>query len=134
MNALPLISRVAHRMTLYASKTDEALEISRRIEPVEGYRAGDSRGLPTADAEALRPHFASSESLASPANATTTCKNCGALTRFTEAASHQRQELGWCDPCFKQSRRTFEDKDTGKKRYLDELRTIDGIKTRFSRK
>ena len=47
--------------------------------------------------------------------------------------NHYASERGeaWCDPCFKHSQRTFEDKQTGEKRYYDELRTIDGIKIRY---
>lgn len=60
------------------------------------------------------------------------CKNCGAPTKFGETANPTRDRLGWCEPCFKHSERTFEDKHTGEKRYYDELRTIDGIKSRYS--
>jgi hypothetical protein len=60
------------------------------------------------------------------------CANCGAPTQFGETANPTRYRLGWCDPCFKHSQRTFEDKSTGEKRYYDELRTIDGIKSRYS--
>ena len=62
------------------------------------------------------------------------CKNCGAPTQFGETANPTRHRLGWCEPCFKHSQRTFEDKHTGEKRYYDELRTVDGIKNRFSPK
>jgi hypothetical protein len=62
------------------------------------------------------------------------CKNCGAPTQFGETANPTRFRLGWCEPCFKHSLRTFEDKQTGEKRYFDELRTIDGIKNRYSPK
>ena len=60
------------------------------------------------------------------------CANCGAPTRFTETANPVRSSLSWCDPCFKHSQRTFKDKETGDKRYYDELRTVDGIKGRYS--
>ena len=60
------------------------------------------------------------------------CANCGAPTQFGETANPTRYRLGWCDPCFKHSQRTFEDKQTGEKRYYDELRTVDGIKSRYS--
>jgi hypothetical protein len=60
------------------------------------------------------------------------CTNCGAPTQFGETANPTRYRLGWCEPCFKHSQRTFEDKHTGEKRYFDELRTIDGIKSRYS--
>ena len=62
------------------------------------------------------------------------CKNCGQPTQFGERADQRRVELGWCDPCFKHSQRTFVEKETGKIRYYDELRTIDGIKSRWSPK
>ena len=62
------------------------------------------------------------------------CANCGAPTQFGETANPTRYRLGWCDPCFKHSQRTFEDKQTGEKRFYDELRTIDGIKSRYSPK
>jgi hypothetical protein len=62
------------------------------------------------------------------------CKNCGAPTQFGETANPTRFRLGWCEPCFKHSLRMFEDKQTGEKRYFDELRTIDGIKNRYSPK
>lgn len=62
------------------------------------------------------------------------CKNCGAPTQFGDTANPTRFRLGWCEPCFKHSLRTFEDKQTGEKRYFDELRTIDGIKNRYSPK
>ena len=60
------------------------------------------------------------------------CANCGAPTQFGDTANPKRYRLGWCEPCFKHSQRTFEDKSTGEKRYYDELRTIDGIKSRYS--
>lgn len=60
------------------------------------------------------------------------CTNCGAPTQFGENANPTRYRLGWCDPCFKHSQRTFGDKHTGDVRYYDELRTIDGIKSRYS--
>lgn len=59
------------------------------------------------------------------------CTNCGQPTQFGERAAPQRVALGWCDSCFKQSQRTFQDQVTGEKRYVDELRTIDGIKHRY---
>jgi hypothetical protein len=62
------------------------------------------------------------------------CNNCGHPTQFGDQADRKRVDLGWCNPCFKQSQRTFEDKETGKVRYYDELRTVDGIKTRYSPK
>ena len=60
------------------------------------------------------------------------CTNCAAPTQFGETANPTRYRLGWCEPCFKLSQRTFEDKHSGEKRYFDELRTIDGIKSRYS--
>ena len=62
------------------------------------------------------------------------CKNCGQPTQFGERTDPRRFDLGWCDPCFKHSQRTFVEKDTGKTRYYDELRTIDGIKSHWSPK
>jgi len=62
------------------------------------------------------------------------CKNCGQPTQFGERANYKRVDLGWCDPCFKHSQRTFEDFGTSETRYYDELRTIDGIKSRWSPK
>jgi len=62
------------------------------------------------------------------------CKNCGASTQFGDNANSTRFELGWCEPCFKHSQRTFRDKHTGETRYIDELRTIEGIKTRYTSK
>ena len=62
------------------------------------------------------------------------CKNCGQPTQFGERADSKRVDLGWCDSCFKHSQRIFEEKETGKTRYYDELRTIDGIKSRWSPK
>ncbi len=62
------------------------------------------------------------------------CKNCGNPTQFGETANPTRVNLGWCEPCFRHSQRTFEDKSTGETRYIDELRTIDGIKTRYTPK
>ena len=64
----------------------------------------------------------------------TLCKNCGQPTQFGETADPQRAALGWCNSCYKQSQRTFKDSITGETRYLDELRTIDGIRTRFTPK
>ena len=60
------------------------------------------------------------------------CTNCGAPTQFGDRANPKRHGLEWCEPCFKHSHRTFEDKHTGEKRYYDELRTIDGIKGPYS--
>ena len=62
------------------------------------------------------------------------CNNCGQPTVFTENAAPQRVALGWCDSCFKHSQRTFKDSVTGESRYFDELRTVDGIKSRYSPK
>lgn len=62
------------------------------------------------------------------------CANCGQPTQFGEKTAHRRAELGWCDSCYKHSQRTFQDKVTGEKRYFDEFRTIDGIKSRFNPK
>jgi hypothetical protein len=62
------------------------------------------------------------------------CKNCRQPTQFTENSDYQRSKLGWCDPCFKQSYRKFEDAKTSEVHYDDEFRTIDGIKTRFTPK
>ena len=64
----------------------------------------------------------------------TLCKNCGQPTTFGETADQKRVEMGWCNPCFTHSQRTFMDKESGAKRYYDDLRTIDGIKSRFSPK
>lgn len=62
------------------------------------------------------------------------CKNCGQSTSFGETAGLERVKLGWCNPCYKHSQRTFKDKHTGEKHFYDELRTIDGIKSRYSPK
>ena len=62
------------------------------------------------------------------------CTNCGQPTLFTENAAPQRRSLGWCDACYKHSQRTFKDSVTGETRYFDELRTVDGIKNRYSPK
>ena len=62
------------------------------------------------------------------------CKNCGAPTQFGDTANPTRFKLGWCEPCFRHSQRTFQDKHTGETRYIDELRTVDGIKSRYSPK
>jgi len=62
------------------------------------------------------------------------CSNCGAPTHFGQTATLDRLKLRWCEPCYRHSQRTFEDRDTGEKRFIDELRTIDGIKTRYSPK
>lgn len=62
------------------------------------------------------------------------CKNCGQPTLFTDNAAPQRHALGWCDACYKHSQRTFKDSVTGETRYFDELRTVDGIKNRYSPK
>ncbi len=62
------------------------------------------------------------------------CKNCGQPTLFTDNAAPHRHDLGWCDACFKHSQRTFVDSATGETRYFDELRTVDGIKNRYSPK
>lgn len=59
------------------------------------------------------------------------CTNCGAPTQFGETANPKRHQLGWCEPCFKHSQRTFKDETTGETRYIDEFRTIDGIKSRY---
>ena len=59
------------------------------------------------------------------------CTNCGAPTQFGETANPKRYQLGWCEPCFKHSQRTFKDETTGETRYIDEFRTIDGIKSRY---
>jgi hypothetical protein len=64
----------------------------------------------------------------------TVCKNCGQRTTFGDTADVERVKLGWCSPCFVHSRRTFVDKDTSTIRYYDELRTIDGIKSRYNPK
>ena len=66
--------------------------------------------------------------------AKTLCKNCGQPTTFGDIADYERVKLGWCNPCFKHSQRTFVDKDTGTTKYYDELRTVDGIKSRYSPK
>ncbi len=58
------------------------------------------------------------------------CENCGQPTQFDAMADSRRRGLGWCEPCFKHSKRTFEEKETGQKRYFDEFRTIYGIKSR----
>ena len=70
----------------------------------------------------------------SPKQGKQLCNNCGDPTLFGRRTNFKRAELGWCDSCFKQSQRTFKDKATGKERYLDELRTIDGIKNRYGPK
>lgn len=62
------------------------------------------------------------------------CTNCGSPTQFGETANPKRYALGWCEPCFRHSKRTLKDEVTGEKRYLDEFRTIDGIKTHWSPK
>jgi hypothetical protein len=62
------------------------------------------------------------------------CKNCGQPTTFGARAQLERVKRGWCGECFVQSQRTFDDPETGEKRYYDDLRTIDGIKSRFSPK
>jgi len=62
------------------------------------------------------------------------CANCGDPTTFAENADRERVRLGWCEPCFKHSQRTFVDFYTRETRYLDELRTIDGIRSRWSPK
>lgn len=59
------------------------------------------------------------------------CTNCRAPTQFGVTANQKRLQLGWCEPCFKHSQRTFSDKFTGETRYIDEFRTIDGIKSRY---
>lgn len=59
------------------------------------------------------------------------CTNCGAPTQFGVTALSKRSELGWCEPCFKHSLRTFKDPTTGETRYADEFRTVDGIKNRY---
>jgi hypothetical protein len=58
----------------------------------------------------------------------TLCKNCGHPTYFTERTNSTREANGWCGPCYSHSQRTFEDKETGEKRYFDEFRTVDGIR------
>jgi len=62
------------------------------------------------------------------------CKNCSARTQFGDTANPTRFNLGWCEPCFKHSLRTFEDKQSGEKHYFDEFRTVDGIKNHYSPK
>jgi hypothetical protein len=62
------------------------------------------------------------------------CTNCGGVTQFGENAEARRVALAWCDSCFKHSQRTFKDSDTGESRYFDGLRTVDGIKSRYSPK
>lgn len=59
------------------------------------------------------------------------CTNCGAPTQFGDTANPKRYQLGWCEPCFRHSQRTFIDKTSGETRYIDEFRTIDGIKSRY---
>ena len=86
---------------------------------------GDAASSPILDRLDLAPP-------AKDAKGKVLCKNCGAPTQFGDTANPTRYRLGGCDPCFKHSQRTFEDKDTGEKRYYDELRTIDGIKSRYS--
>ena len=56
------------------------------------------------------------------------CKNCGQPTQFQETTSSYRYDLGWCSPCFNYGQAPFEDKETGKRSYFDELRTVDGIR------
>tara|TARA_B100000929_G_C15433285_1_gene395452 strand:- start:527 stop:919 length:393 start_codon:yes stop_codon:yes gene_type:complete len=56
------------------------------------------------------------------------CKNCGQPTQFQETTSSYRYDLGWCSPCFSYGQSPFEDKETGKRPYFDELRTVDGIR------
>ncbi len=44
------------------------------------------------------------------------CTNCGAPPQFGETANPKRHQLGWCEPCFKHSQRTFKDETTGETR------------------
>ncbi len=62
------------------------------------------------------------------------CKNCGGPTQFGATSNPKRFSLGWCEPCFRHSQRTFQDNTTGDTHYYDEFRTIDGIKSRYSPK
>jgi len=56
------------------------------------------------------------------------CKNCGQPTQFQKTTSYYRSELGWCVPCFSYGQAPFADKETGKRPYFDQLRTVDGIR------
>lgn len=62
------------------------------------------------------------------------CKNCGNITSFTRLAGAERADLGWCSPCYAQSKRIYKDEATGTIHSLDDDRTIDGIKNHFSQK
>lgn len=80
------------------------------------------------------PLLSDEDKLREPPPGKVLCSNCGQPTQFTEQASPQRYALGWCDACFKHSQRTFKDSVTGEIRYFDDLRTVDGIKNRYSPK
>ncbi len=79
-------------------------------------------------APALQPQ---TDSAKEPPPGKVLCTNCGQPTLFTDNASAQRHALGWCDACFKHSQRTFKDSVTGETRYIDDLRTVDGIKHKY---
>jgi len=56
------------------------------------------------------------------------CKNCNQPTQFPERSNSHRYDLGWCSPCFNYGQAPFENKETGKRPYFDQLRTVDGIR------
>ena len=61
------------------------------------------------------------------------CKNCGGGTLFDVMAISKRNDLGWCSPCYQRSL-NGDEVDQGEFRYSDSVRTIDGVRTPFSRK
>ena len=66
--------------------------------------------------------------------AKTRCKNCGQNTVFNSRSSPARVDLGWCEPCMRQSQRKFVAKENNETIYYDDYKTIDGIRTRYNAK
>lgn len=113
-------------LTVFFERAGEKTLSLEVVQPerVEG-EAAASIILDALDFSDIDTRYASSQVL---------CKNCGAPTTFSELAHSARYTLGWCQPCFRQSHRTYRDPDTGREVCSDESRTIDGIKNIFAPK
>jgi NAD-dependent SIR2 family protein deacetylase len=55
--------------------------------------------------------------------ATVRCKNCGDVTHFHNAEP-EREKLGWCPACYRQSLRVNRDEETGEEYWWDDNKTI----------
>ena len=84
-----------------------------------------SSGSDSASAYGTLPLFRGVEDVGEDAGVV--CKNCGSPTHFASNAITERKDLGWCRACFEQFKRTFVDRATNERRWIDELRTVDGL-------